>query len=100
MAALGQDVQGDDYIGPQGFMDLKGPPGPAQRTEYSSDKEVANKLWEVSEKQKSGLIINTSSIGGKICSPLGSWYHATKHALEGWSDCLRFELNSLLGELL
>ena len=24
--------------------------------------------------------------------PLGSWYHATKHALEGWSDCLRFEL--------
>jgi len=23
--------------------------------------------------------------------PLGAWYHATKHALEGWSDCLRFE---------
>ncbi len=25
-------------------------------------------------------------------TPLGAWYHATKHALEGWSDCLRFEL--------
>ena len=23
---------------------------------------------------------------------MGAWYHATKHALEGWSDCLRIEL--------
>ncbi len=43
-------------------------------------------------KQQSGLIINTSSMGGKIYTPLGAWYHATKHALEGWSDCLRLEL--------
>ena len=32
-----------------------------------------------------------SSVGGKVFSPLGAWYHATKHALEGWSDCLRIE---------
>jgi short-subunit dehydrogenase len=43
-------------------------------------------------KKKSGLIINTSSMGGKIYTPLGAWYHGTKHALEGWSDCLRLEL--------
>lgn len=43
-------------------------------------------------EQKSGKIINISSMGGKMYTPLGSWYHATKHALEGWSDCLRFEL--------
>ena len=43
-------------------------------------------------KQKNGLIINTSSMGGKMYTPLGAWYHATKHALEGWSDCLRLEL--------
>ena len=43
-------------------------------------------------KQESGLIINTSSMGGKIYTPMGAWYHATKHALEGWSDCLRLEL--------
>ena len=43
-------------------------------------------------KQKSGTIINTSSMGGKMYTPLGAWYHATKHALEGWSDCLRLEL--------
>jgi short-subunit dehydrogenase len=40
---------------------------------------------------KSGTIINISSMGGKIYTPLGAWYHATKHALEGWSDCLRLE---------
>jgi short-subunit dehydrogenase len=42
-------------------------------------------------KNNFGKIINISSIGGKIYSPLGAWYHATKHALEGLSDCLRFE---------
>ena len=44
-------------------------------------------------EQGAGKIVNVSSVGGKIYTPLGSWYHATKHALEGWSDCLRFELN-------
>ena len=42
--------------------------------------------------QQAGTIINMSSVGGRIYTPLGSWYHATKHALEGWSDCLRLEL--------
>ena len=42
-------------------------------------------------KQRSGTIINVTSVGGKIYTPLGAWYHATKHALEGWSDCLRLE---------
>ncbi len=42
--------------------------------------------------QKAGTIVNISSMGGKIYFPLGAWYHATKHALEGWSDSLRLEL--------
>lgn len=42
--------------------------------------------------QRSGRIINISSMGGKIFMPLGAWYHATKHALEAWSDCLRIEV--------
>ncbi len=45
-------------------------------------------------EQRVGKIINISSVGGKIYTPLGSWYHATKHALEGWSDCLRLELKA------
>jgi NAD(P)-dependent dehydrogenase (short-subunit alcohol dehydrogenase family) len=40
----------------------------------------------------SGRIVNVSSIGGKFYEPLGSWYHATKFALEGLSDSLRVEL--------
>ena len=31
-------------------------------------------------------------MGGKIYTPFGAWYHATKHALEGFSDCLRLEV--------
>lgn len=43
----------------------------------------------------SGTIVNISSMGGRIYTPLGAWYHATKHALEGWSDCLRIEVEPL-----
>jgi short-subunit dehydrogenase len=42
--------------------------------------------------QHSGKIINVSSIGGSIGEPHGSWYHATKFAVEGLSDSLRMEL--------
>ena len=41
---------------------------------------------------RSGRIVNISSMGGRIYTPFAAWYHATKHALEGWSDCLRLEL--------
>ena len=42
--------------------------------------------------QGSGTVVNITSIGGKMHEPLGSWYHATKFAVEGLSDCLRMEL--------
>ncbi|HEY3752898.1 MAG TPA: oxidoreductase [Pseudonocardiaceae bacterium] len=42
--------------------------------------------------QRSGHIVNVSSIGGKIYEPLGDWYHATKFAVEGLSDSLRVEV--------
>jgi NAD(P)-dependent dehydrogenase (short-subunit alcohol dehydrogenase family) len=43
-------------------------------------------------EQGSGRIINISSIGGKFYEPFGAWYHATKFAVEGFSDSLRLEL--------
>lgn len=43
------------------------------------------------EKQ-SGLFITTTSMGGLLTFPLNSVYHATKWALEGWSESLSFEL--------
>ena len=41
-----------------------------------------------------GKIFNISSIGGKLALPLGGWYHASKFALEGYSDALRNEVRS------
>lgn len=45
-------------------------------------------------KQHSGRIINTSSMGGRIVSYMGAWYHATKYAVEAFSDALRMETAS------
>ncbi|MBM7517966.1 oxidoreductase [Nocardioides nitrophenolicus] len=42
--------------------------------------------------QRSGTIVNVTSMGGRIHTPLGAWYHATKFALEAISDCLRLEV--------
>jgi NAD(P)-dependent dehydrogenase (short-subunit alcohol dehydrogenase family) len=42
-----------------------------------------------------GLFINTTSIGGLITVPFNSLYHATKWALEGWSESMAFELGQL-----
>ena len=55
---------------------------------------LTKKIIPLMRKQKSGKIINMSSMGGKVYTPFGAWYHATKYALEGWSDCLRIELKS------
>ena len=77
--------------------------GPVEEISYEQAKrqfevnlfglaEITKAVLPTMREQKSGKIINVSSVGGKIYSPLGAWYHATKHALEGWSDCLRLEL--------
>ena len=46
-------------------------------------------------EKRAGLFINTTSIGGLITVPFNSMYHATKWALEGWSESMAFELNQL-----
>jgi len=46
-------------------------------------------------RQRSGHIIQVSSIGGLIGSVSVSSYSASKHALEGWSESLRLEINAL-----
>ncbi|MGB3775788.1 MAG: oxidoreductase, partial [Leeuwenhoekiella sp.] len=49
-AALGNDVTGGSYYGPTGFMGFKGPPGEVAPSKNANDKEVASRLWEVSEE--------------------------------------------------
>ena len=43
-------------------------------------------------ERKAGLIITTTSIGGLMAFPFNSVYHATKWAIEGWSESMAFEL--------
>ena len=46
-------------------------------------------------KNRYGKIVNISSMAGKVWMPFGGWYHATKFALEGFSDSLRLELKPM-----
>ena len=41
---------------------------------------------------RSGVIVNVSSVGGKMTFPLGTLYHGTKFAVEGLSEALSWEL--------
>jgi len=43
-------------------------------------------------KNKDGMFINISSIGGKMTFPLMPLYHSTKWAVEGFSESLRWEM--------
>lgn len=45
-------------------------------------------------RQGGGLILNVSSVGGLVTFPVMSLYHATKFAVEGFSESLSFELAS------
>ncbi len=42
--------------------------------------------------RKQGVIVNVASIGGRVAFPLYSLYHATKWAVEGFSESLQHEL--------
>ena len=43
----------------------------------------------------SGVIVNISSIGGKVTFPLGTLYHGTKFAVEGMSESLSYEMQAI-----
>ena len=45
--------------------------------------------------QRSGVIVNVSSVGGRMTFPLGSLYHGSKWAVEGLSEALHYELAML-----
>lgn len=50
-------------------------------------------------EHKKGIIINVSSMGGKMTFPLGSLYHGTKFAVEGISESLRYEVEQFGGRV-
>jgi NADP-dependent 3-hydroxy acid dehydrogenase YdfG len=50
-------------------------------------------------QNKSGIIINVSSVGGKATFPLGALYHGTKFAVEGISEALHYEVEQFGGQV-
>ncbi len=54
---------------------------------------LAQAVLPLMRKQRSGHIIQVSSVAGRLGYPLFGWYCATKHALEGLSDALRIEVS-------
>ena len=47
-AAIGEDVSGGDYFGPQGLIEGRGEVGHAIRTKKAKDADLARRLWDVS----------------------------------------------------
>ncbi len=64
-------------------------------TNFFGAVAMTKAVLSVMRKQRSGHIIQISSIGGLQGAVSVSSYSASKHALEGWSESLRLELNSL-----
>ena len=57
--------------------------------------EVTKAVLPGMRAQGKGVIVNISSIGGRMTFPLGSLYHGTKFAVEGLSEALHYELEPL-----
>jgi short-subunit dehydrogenase len=53
---------------------------------------VCREILPVFREQKRGVIVNVASMGGRITFPLYSLYHATKWAVEGFSESLQYEV--------
>lgn len=62
-------------------------------TNFWGTVKLTNELLPHFRKQRFGKIITVGSIMGLIGLPNGAYYSASKHALEGYFKCLRFELN-------
>ncbi|MBT1686835.1 SDR family oxidoreductase [Dawidia soli] len=61
--------------------------------------DVTKALLPHFRQNKGGVIINISSIGGKMTFPLGALYHGTKFAVEGISEALSYEVAEFNGKV-
>jgi NAD(P)-dependent dehydrogenase (short-subunit alcohol dehydrogenase family) len=79
------------------FGPLEGANGGELEAQFSTNvfgaARVIRHVLPAMRAQRSGMIVNVSSIGGRMASPFASGYHATKFAIEGLSESLRYELS-------
>jgi NAD(P)-dependent dehydrogenase (short-subunit alcohol dehydrogenase family) len=64
-------------------------------TNFFGHVAMTKAVLPVMRKQASGHVIMISSMAGLIAQPVVSTYCSTKHALEGWSEAVRIETQSL-----
>ena len=62
------------------------------QTNFLGAIRVMQAVISIMRKQRSGKIVNITSMGGRIAIPLDSIYHGTKFALEGLSESIQYEL--------
>jgi NAD(P)-dependent dehydrogenase (short-subunit alcohol dehydrogenase family) len=61
-------------------------------TNFFSIVRIIQEVCPIMRKQNSGIIVNISSVVGRMGLPVSPAYISTKFALEGLSECLRYEL--------
>ena len=61
-------------------------------TNFFSIVQIIQQVAPIMRNQRSGIIVNISSVVGRMGLPGSSAYISTKFALEGLSECLRYEL--------
>ena len=61
-------------------------------TNFFSIVRIIQEVAPIMRKQGSGVIVNISSVVGRMGLPGSPAYISTKFALEGFSECLRYEL--------
>src|SRR5918995_1358405 len=63
-------------------------------TNFFGAVRVMQAAIPIMRRQRSGKIVNITSMGGRISIPLSTFYHGSKFALEGVSESLQYELES------
>jgi len=61
-------------------------------------KCLLKSCWERQEMKTNPIIINTTSVAGKVGLPVRTAYCGAKHALHGWFDSLRMEQSIINGK--
>lgn len=62
------------------------------RTNVYGVMNVCREVLPYFREQRRGTIVNVTSMGGRLTFPLYSIYHASKWALEGFSESLQYEV--------
>src|ERR1700744_6364033 len=64
-------------------------------TNFFGNVGMTKAVLPAMRRQRSGHVVQVTSISGRCAAPILSSYAASKFALEGWSESLRIELHSL-----